>query len=97
MVVTTEKKRHACVSPPTSHLQGARRSVRHVLVKQREVTDNATSGQRWDPEQPRSEDRTDDGQVKKICSLPAVGLVPAIFLDGRPPVLGSVARGIARL
>ena len=40
-------KCHACVSPPTPHPQGARRNVRHVLMKQRDVTDNATGVHRW--------------------------------------------------
>ena len=62
-------------------------------MKQRDVDDNATGVRRWDPEQPRSEDRTDDGQVKKNAACQSLRLVPAIFWDGRPPVLGSVARG----
>ena len=66
MGVTIKKKRHACVPPPTPHPQGARRSVRHVLMNQRNVTDNATGYNRWDPEQPRSEDRTGEGQVKNM-------------------------------
>ena len=79
MSVTIKRKRHACVFPPTPHPRRVRRSVRHVLMEQRDVTDNATSYNRWDPEQKLSEDRTDEGQVRKICSVPVVGLVPAIF------------------
>ena len=33
----------------------------------------------------------------KICSLPVVGLVPAIFWDGRPPVLGRSLVVVAHL
>ena len=34
---------------------------------------------------------TDDTQVKTYACLPVVGLVPASFGDGRPPVFGSFA------
>ena len=50
-------------------------------MKQRDVTDNAI---RWDPEQPRSEDRTDDGQVEKCAAYPSLGWCP--------PFWGIVAR-----
>ena len=77
-------------TPPTPHPQGARRSVHHVLMNQRNVTDNATTGGTPNSRAVRTEPV---GARVKNCSLSVVGLVPAIFWDSRPPVLGSVAHG----
>ena len=46
-------------------------------MNQRNVADNATSCNQWENEQPRSEDRTNEGQVFKKY--------------GRPPFFGMVA------
>ena len=72
--MTIKRKRHACVSPPTPHPQGARRSVRHVLMKQRYITDNATGVQcralRTEPTMARIENmqRSGVGRPRVLCA-----------------------------
>ena len=84
MGVTIKKETSLLRISSDTLCSGARRIARHVLMKQRDVPDNATGVHRRDPEQPRNEDRTDERPGSKKCSLPVVGLVPAIFLGWSP-------------
>ena len=65
-------------------------------MKQRDVTDNATGYNRWDPKQPRSEDRTDEGQVKKNAACQSLGLCPPFWEMVAHRSWGRSPAGVAR-